>query len=176
MKRTSPLTRRTPLRSKSATPRRRGNTCAVRRCNRPPARGIAICLTHCKAEADRLFSLIVRVGGRCVVQASAECALRGGNTTSLQCSHLVARRGYLATRWDFVNAECACAACHVWLHAHELEAQERARLLLGDEIYEGIRRKALDGARDGVKPDYASLVPCLRARWAALQQDQEEAS
>ena len=57
-------------------------------------------------KLDKMFSEIVRKGGECE---------RCGKTdkTKLQCAHIYSRR-HKNIRWDFKNALCLCAGCHMF--------------------------------------------------------------
>jgi len=112
-------------------------------CREPEVR--FYCLTHAKREADRLFSLEVRKGGRCEA-----C----GATTNLQCSHFISRR-YLGVRYVRLNAECLCFRCHKRLTERPLEAEERGRRVLGSAVYDELRRTALTFKG---RPDYAAVI------------------
>ena len=158
MKQSAPLARKTPLRSKSAKPRRVAKTCSRLRCNRPPARGLAMCLTHLRQECDRLFSLIVRSRGVC---------FRCGTDQDLQASHTVPR-SYLATRWTEEACEAACKSCHHWQHMHPLENQALIDELMPDRLM-SLRLLALYGD----KPEYVELLPRLEARWAQIRKERD---
>lgn len=69
--------------------------------------------TAIKKKLDVLFSKIVRSVGRCE---------RCGKTEHLQCAHIFSRR-HLSLRYDFENAICLCAGCHLyWWHLEPAEA------------------------------------------------------
>ena len=171
------LARRTPLRRKRATARRiRSPRCEKRGCKRradvvlvggttrPDGVFVqtledfekpvgALCKSHAKTEADRIFSLLVRSVGKCE---------RCGKTEGLQCSHFISRR-YLGTRWVRLNAECLCLGCHKFLTERPLEARDRARTLLGEVVYGELEEQA----RRFVGPtDYAVVLRDLRGQIA----------
>lgn len=162
MKRTTELKRRTPLRPCSPTKRRIKQKCKKMRCSRPAARGLDICLTHAKGEADRLFSLLVRKRGYCEAHAREtgkyECR------ADLQCAHIISRR-YLNVRWDTENALCLCAGHHAYFTHNPLEWEVWLAAKLLPRRLKLLREKALD--RSLAKPDYASLIPRLRAQLRA---------
>lgn len=153
VKRTTPLARKTPLRSVGSKVRRTRESCSRLRCNRAPVRGLGLCRTHAKIEADRLFSLIIRSRGHC-----ARCR----TTTNLQCAHIVSRR-YLSVRWKTVNAFCLCAKDHTWFTHNPLEWELWVYEQIGCS-YDLLKKRALEHAQ----PDYSSLIPALRAQLAAV--------
>lgn len=144
----SPLKRKTELRRKRPKPRRVRAACTVRGCARPP-KAASMCLTHCKRECDRLFSLAVRARGYCE---------RCGSTERLQCSHIVSRR-YLAVRWLRMNAEALCAKCHHFQHSWPLEAEAEVIGRIGQEDFDYLKRTALAGKGS---PDYETILAELR--------------
>lgn len=85
-----------------------------------------------KAEADRLFSQLIRSKGRC-----EWC----GSTLNLQCSHVVSRK-YNSVRWDEDNAECLCARCH--RRAHDFPAINGRRLerKMGAQAFDALHLRA----------------------------------
>jgi hypothetical protein len=108
-----------------------------------------------KSACDRLFSELVRARGACQ---------RCGTTSEhaqLQCAHIVSRR-YTATRCDFANAWCLCAACHRRLTEHPDEHVLFAHLTRGADGYDAIRRRALDGIGTG-RIDWTELRAALTA-------------
>lgn len=103
-----------------------------------------------KQTADKLFSELVRMNGRCLI-----CGTRDGR---LECAHGFSRR-YLAIRWDRRNAFCLCARCHRHYTGRPLEWDDWLLKRWGEALYNELRSLALEGAR----PDYDSLLPALRA-------------
>ena len=83
-----------------------------------------------KAEADKLFSRLIRSRGFCE---------RCGATANLQTSHIFSRR-FAWTRTDLSNALCLCAACHRWWHDHPTETKELAVSVIGVDEYERINQ------------------------------------
>src|SRR6266545_773909 len=144
----SSLTRRTPLRGKRPTPRRRGPTCSIRTCHRWP-RVLGLCQTHAVARADRVVASFVKArdGGCVVVWGTLK---HGGG---LQWSHLISR-WYHTTRWDPQASVAMCAAHHVWFTHHPVEFWEWTNFWLGPGAFEKLRGKALDGAR----PDLEQII------------------
>lgn len=67
-------------------------------------------------KADKLFSLYVRLEGKC--QANTFWGVRCGG--SLQCAHITTR-GVTALRFDEMNALCLCAGHHRFFTHHPLE-------------------------------------------------------
>lgn len=64
-------------------------------------------------KLDKLFSQKVRSKGFCE---------RCGKESNLQCAHIYSRRNK-RLRWDFENALCLCAGCHLyWWHLEPAEA------------------------------------------------------
>lgn len=158
LKRTIPLERRAPLKKASDKVRRTKQECSRLRCKRSAARGLNLCLTHAKREADRLFSLVVRKrDGLCCY-----C----GTYDQLQCAHILSR-SYLSVRFDTRNAIALCKSHHVYFTHRPLEWEEWIeRALPGRRDL--LRRLALpyftDGYAERSKPDYASLISALRAQ------------
>lgn len=143
----SPLKRKTSLRRKRSKPRSVRAACTVRGCSRPP-KAASMCLTHCKRECDRLFSLRVRACGRC-----EHCKAQSG----LQCAHLISRR-YAAIRFDRTNAVALCARCHTYFTHRPLEWEVWCYARLG-KGFDLLKSRAL-----GVtKPDYDAILRDLRA-------------
>lgn len=153
----TPLKRKTPLRSKSARSRRVKETCSRLRCTRKPIRDLGICATHAKQEADRLFSLLVRAAGN----GCAEC----GRTDTNQCAHILSR-SYLAIRYSTSNAVVLCASHHVYFTHRPLEWEAWV-----DYRWPRLRTALRERALTYEKPDYAALVPSLRAQLAALRKE-----
>lgn len=106
-----------------------------------------------KAACDRLFSLIIRALGRC-----ERC---GSTTGQLQCAHIMSRR-YTATRCEYENAWCACAACHRFLTENPHEHVAFAVLTRGVVGYEELQRRAYAGT--GLKVDWHAKRAELKAR------------
>jgi len=68
--------------------------------------------TSLKKKMDKLFAEKVREMGFCQ---------RCGKTSNLQCAHIYSRKN-LSIRWDFENAVCLCAGCHLfWAHQEPVE-------------------------------------------------------
>lgn len=107
-----------------------------------------------KQHCDSIFGQRVRLRGKC------ERCYRTPPDVTLQCSHIVSRK-YLQTRWSFDNALCLCLGCHHWWHHFPLEAEEWCRDLIGDDLYDDLKRRA---RRIGVKVDYDEVLDYLRGR------------
>lgn len=84
-------------------------------------------------KLDIIFSQIIRSKGRCE---------RCGKTEGLQAAHIFSRSN-LAVRWDLENAFCLDSGCHVyWAHKNPIEFTEWTKVMLGEEKYQKLRRKA----------------------------------
>jgi hypothetical protein len=160
--------KRTAIKRKRATPRRKPeSTCITRGCNRRATVRLEDerwCGTHATAKADTLFSLYIRKrDGKC-----QNC----GSTEALQCSHHVTR-GVRAVRWHDLNAVAHCAPCHArftnhpalhheWIEKELLRrGSSMARLL--DLAYGPIN--PYTNVRDGAfKVDVAAVIADYRAR------------
>jgi hypothetical protein len=134
---TKPLSRSTPIQRKPLKPAAKK---VVKR-KKPKT-------TDYKRWCDELFSLIVRSRGACE---------RCGSQLNLQCSHIVSR-GYLATRWNEMNALSACRGCHHWQHMNPLENEE----WLASIGIDTLKLKHL--ALTHEKPDYVATLTQLVAR------------
>lgn len=153
------LQRKTPLRSKRATPRRLPPVrCSFQRCStRPYVEGM--CKTHATREAFRLRSLIVRARDRrCVARdffPEVSCA------GELQDMHLV-RRTFHAIAWDPANGAAGCKAHHRFLTLNPDEHYEFCERLLGVEGYAALRER-----RRGEPPYLGDVLVELRGQVAA---------
>lgn len=105
-------------------------------------------------KLDKLFSLIVRSHGRCVV-----C----DTTQNLQCAHGFSRR-HRATRWDFRNAFSLCRGHHVYFTHRPLEWDDWLRDRWGETLYWEIRHLALSDQR----PDLDELLLEFGEQWAQI--------
>lgn len=117
------------------------------------------------AEADRLFSLIVRSRGKCEIGVVGKCPSGG-----LQCAHIVSRR-YRAVRWDESNALCACAGCHHWMTVRPLEWERWCDENLGAETHAWLKQRALTERN----PKVAEVTALLQKRWDAIEARMGEA-
>lgn len=108
--------------------------------------------TRLRILADTLFSKLVRLVGACV-----NC----GGVSALQCAHIVSRR-YLCTRWDFDNAVCLCASCHLYYTHRPLEWEAWVIERKGEDEYSALKRKALGTC----KPDYDEIIDTLKKKAA----------
>ena len=108
-----------------------------------------------KAEADRLFSLLIRSKGYCE-------SGRPNHAGPLQCAHGFSRR-YMGTRWITQNAFSLCAGCHVYFTHRPIEWDEWMRLKRGP-LYEPLRHRALTLPT----PDIPLTVLELKERLALL--------
>lgn len=85
-----------------------------------------------KGKADKLFSKIVRIDGKCQ---------RCGSTDNLQCAHIISRK-YSATRTDLLNAWCLCSRCHRRLTDWPREHSHYITETIGSAKYDELRSKA----------------------------------
>jgi hypothetical protein len=144
------LERRTPLKKKRDTPRRKpAFTCSIKGCNFPPTY-FPYCGKHARKEADRLFSLYIRARDR-NCQACPEW-------TNLQAAHIIRRR-YFAIRWDPSNAVALCVACHKRYTEDELAWQDWVDERFGNDAYQALKLRAQRGGM----PDLAYVIAELRA-------------
>lgn len=123
-------------------------TGAVKSRPKKPAKKAKPKATDYKRWCDELFSLIVRSRGACQ---------RCGSQLNLQCSHIVSR-GYLATRWNELNALCMDRGCHHWQHMNPLENEEWLASIGIDTL--SLKHLALTHE----KPDYVATLTRLVAR------------
>ena len=70
----------------------------------PKVKNRKITRTGLIKKLDKYFSILVRSVGKCE---------RCGKTEKLQCAHIYSRR-HKNIRWDFQNAFCLCAGCHMF--------------------------------------------------------------
>lgn len=126
--------KRSPLKKKRATPRRRGTTCSSRGCNRRPMTA-GLCKSHATARADKLVGDFVKTRDR-------GCVARGSHQGSLQWAHVISRR-YRAVRWDPMNAVTLCAGHHMYFTHRPLEWDVWVAGRIGAEAYEDLKRRAL---------------------------------
>lgn len=99
-----------------------------------------------KRMADKLWSHIIRLAGKCRI-----C----GSTERLQAAHGFSRR-YLGTRHSLINGWCLCSGCHMSMTHNPLAWDDFLRKELGP-LYEPLRAQAL--AR--CVPDYESVMNTL---------------
>lgn len=120
-----------------------------------------------KAEADRLFSLIVRSVGYCQSD-------RDDHNGVHQCAHGFSRR-YLATRWERWNAFCFCQGCHKYYTVRPLEWEVWLREQWGEcheggyprgDLYDWRRQFALIAPN----PDIDEVLARLRAEWREIEE------
>jgi hypothetical protein len=134
------LERRTPLKKKRATPRRKPRvTCSVRGCNNSP-RDLGLCPKHLRLEADKLFGAHIRAKGRCWYHT-----IRQGCSGATQAAHLVSRR-YMAVRWEDSNCVPLCQGAHMYLTHHPIEHLSFAEGLLGPTAWHQLRDHAMNGS------------------------------
>ena len=105
---------------------------------------------YTQAEADRLFSLVIRQKG---------CCLKCGSKFSLQCAHIISRT-YKAVRYNFDNAVCLCQKCHFYYTYHYLEWENFIDEQFGKEHRENLRKLALNYQ----KPDYQVIIEGLNGQ------------
>lgn len=82
---------------------------------------------------DKWFSAIVRAQNWC-----SNC----GASRQLQCAHIVSRR-YHGVRYEFENAICLCAPCHMAFTHRPLEWEAYVIKQMGEERYLALKRRAL---------------------------------
>ena len=83
-------------------------------------------------EADRLWSLVVRKGRRCV-----KC-----NAEKIQAHHIVSRV-HKNTRWDIENGLCLGFPCHIhFMHGKPVESTKWLRQRMGDQFIDNLLKKS----------------------------------
>ncbi len=101
--------------------------------------------TGAKGKADRLFSLLVRSGGRCAACGwTCGCPDRPRSHTTacrLQCAHVFSRR-YSLTRCDLENAYPLCASCHHRFTAQPTEWGRWVMAQMGEDAYLELYQRA----------------------------------
>jgi len=87
-------------------------------------------------QLDKLLGIIVRqrAGYKC-----EQC----GKHAPLNTAHIISRIN-LATRWDRDNVFCFCVGCHFWGHQNPILFTEFVKEKLGDEKYEGLKKKSIE--------------------------------
>jgi hypothetical protein len=142
------LARRTPLRRRSAKPKRRPPTrCSFSsRCGRRPGVILGpderVCPTHATALADRLAGDYVKA------RDSYRCQLRGFNDQAcyrpeaVYWCHLIPKGRYYSTRWEPDNAVTACAGHHKAFDESPVEKDDWILARLGAERWGRLRRIA----------------------------------
>ena len=82
---------------------------------------------------DKIFAEIVRSKYRCV-----KCH----KVQNLNTAHIYSRSNR-SVRWDFKNALCLCAGCHIfWAHKNPIEFTEFVKDYLGEYEYNELRIRA----------------------------------
>lgn len=109
-----------------------------------------------EGKCDRLFSLIIRAGGKC---ESGRLARHGG---TLQCAHGFSR-SYKAIRWDRRNAWCLCSACHVYFTHRPLEWDMWLVEQWGADLYAEMRALALGGELRDLEELHTELKEAMTA-------------
>lgn len=137
--------KRSPLKKKRSTPRRRGITCLTLGCKRRPATA-GLCKTHATSKADKLVGNFVKGRDR-------GCVAAGKHAGPLQWAHVVSRR-YRAVRWDPTNAVTLCAGHHMYFTPRPLEWDAWVIARIGADAYSALKRRALE---DDV-PDLANVI------------------
>jgi hypothetical protein len=107
-------------------------------------------------QCDELCGKLVRARGVC----EGDVHGKGG---ALQWAHGFSRR-YRATRWLPINGFCLCAGCHFYYSLRPLEWGEFMGRMLGEQVYENLRRLALKNE----KQDMPAVLAKLKAE-AALR-------
>ena len=98
------------------------------------------------AEADRLFSLLIREAGKCF-----KCQ----STYHLQCAHIISRT-YKAIRYNPDNALCLCQKCHFYYTYHYIEWEDFI-----DEKLPNRRQALRKLALNYQTPDYPAIIEGL---------------
>lgn len=106
-----------------------------------------------KGKATRLHSLVVRHRGACQ---------RCGSTRNLQCAHIISRK-FSATRTDERNAWALCASCHRRLTDWPHEHMAFVYVTIGEELFDVLKRRALDNPRPWRESDWQEEVDRLQA-------------
>jgi len=89
-------------------------------------------------ELDRLWSLVVRT------RDNFQCQGKGcpANGNRMHGAHIWSR-GNRSTRWDEDNGITFCFYHHItWAHRQPLEFAEWIKELIGDKMYEELRKKS----------------------------------
>ena len=105
---------------------------------------------YTQAEADRLFSLLIRQAGKC---------LACGSTYHLQCAHIISRT-YKAVRYNPDNAICLCQKHHFYWTYHYIEFEEFIDKWFGKEHRQNLRKLALNYQ----KPNYRAIIEELNGQ------------
>lgn len=127
-----------------------------------------------KGKADKLFSKIVRFGGkceRCGVGCSWDCDPGQGShrkDCKLTTAHVITRHR-VGTRCDLRNAFCLCASCH--RHFEQFPVSFGIFFLdrRGREMYDLL----LEAAKPGAKVDWTEILNGLEYEWALLRDELE---
>lgn len=70
-----------------------------------------------KNRLDKLFSEVIRSGGRCVKCGKTDMEAQ------IHASHIYSR-SHLSVRWDELNCKPLCASCHFYWHQNPTESYE----------------------------------------------------
>lgn len=141
------LARTTPLKRKRSTPRRlpglhcSGRTKAGTACTLP-IRFEKWCHRHAIKEADRLFSIWIRK------VRDRKCEICGTDA-DLQAAHRIGR-GYFAVRFEPLNLTALCKGDHKDMTHRPLEWEDHCREVLGTEVYDALRLRAVRGGMPDV--------------------------
>jgi hypothetical protein len=115
-------------------------------------------------KADRLFSLIVRSGGRCAnCDYRCPCAERPRKHTTdcrLQCAHVITR-ARARTRTDLANAYPLCASCHRHFTLQPVEWGRWVLAQMGDDAYEALYARSI--GTEGQRMDWNTEAARLEA-------------
>lgn len=98
------------------------------------------------ATLDRLFSEYIRRHGECQLWGFGGIPC----STQMQCSHIISRR-FHSTRWEPLNAVCACASHHRHQHDHPIMSGAFLMELLGMEHLRRLQEISRSGRR--LSPD-----------------------
>lgn len=109
-------------------------------------------------KADRLWSLMIRQrDGRC-----RRCDKEPPEIV-LQAAHVISRR-YKAIRWDEQNGLALCVGCHHWGHKQPVEFDWWVQGVIGREVYESLRKRALEYAGRVARVDLKEIIEELQGK------------
>lgn len=141
--------------------RRIQRTAPIQRSSKPPKRARikkpkALSRRWLQRLADDLSSLKTRSRGRC----EKRCEGKPMAVPDLQNSHGIGR-SYLATRYDQGNLFASCFGCHKYFTDRPFEFHDFLVARWGQDGFDRVWSKALEGVRLGYAPDYEDLIDRL---------------
>ena len=146
MKRT-PLKRKTPLKSKRSTPRRKPPvTCAILRCSKRPTVTITSDERYCNSHATKIADKLV--GDFVKARDGYRCQLTSFNhkpcyqPEAVYWCHVIPKGRYYGTRWEPDNAVTGCAGHHKAFDTAPLEKDDWAEAWLGTARFEELQQIA----------------------------------